>query len=171
MKNAAVNNLRYTGTVTLSQYINNKKIPIKQIKNSGGNSLFNFLSNCLMGDFDTAYYERPTKIMLLYTTAKGEDPSKISVEPVSGFIHFLTQPERIYSDTSMASSTVCYSFVIPMDLIESTNFNSIGLYADMATELDAENYAALCDVGDMSRMQSASSVLLVDWRLTITNNG
>ena len=170
MKNIAVNNLSYTGTVTLSQYSNNKKIPIKQIKNSGGNSLFNFLSNCLIGDIDTAYYERPTKIMLLYTE-EGDSASDMIVKPVSGFIHFLTQPERVYTDTSMASSTVCYSFVIPMDIIESTNFNSIGLYADMATELDAANFAALCKVDNISRMQLSSSVLLVDWRLTITNNG
>lgn len=170
MKNSAINNLSYTGIVTLSQYSNGKKIPIKKIKNSGGNSLFNFLSNCLLGDFETAKFELPTKIMLL-RTEYGETPSQDVITPVSGFIYFLTRPERLYTDTGLASSTVCYSFVIPIDTIENINFNSIGLYPDEATELDAANFAAFCKIDGLSGLQSTSSVLVVDWRLTITNNG
>jgi hypothetical protein len=79
-------------------------------------------------------------------------------------------PERVYSDSNLASSTVCYSFVIPMSMIENTEFNSIGLYPDMANENDTDNYAAFCKIDSMSALQSTSALLLVDWRLIITNN-
>lgn len=170
MKNSALNNLSYTGIVTLSRYKDGKKIPIRKIKNSGGNSLFNFLSNCLLGDFETAKFELPTKIMLLHAD-HDNNGLLTDITSVSGFIYFLTRPERLYTDTGMASSTVCYSFVIPMDIVENTNFNSIGLYSDMATELDVDSFAAICEIDGVSGMQDASSVLVVDWRLTITNNG
>lgn len=169
MKNSAINNLTYTGIVTLSQYYGNKKVPIKQIKNSGGSSLFSFLSNCLIGDFTTAKFEMPTKIMLL-RAEHGETPADTYYESASAFIYFLTKPEKINTEVNN-SSTVCYSFVIPMDIITNTSFNSIGLYADMATELDAANFAAVCEIDDTSGMRSTSSALVIDWKLTIINNG
>lgn len=170
MKNSAINNLGYTGVVTLSRYVDGKKTPIKRIKNSGGNSLFNFLSNCLLGDFETAKFELPAKIMLLRTEFS-DDGLESTTTSASGFIYFLTKPERLYTDTGMASSTICYSFVIPMDIIENTEFNGIGLYPEMATELDVNSFAAICQVDGVSGMRDTSSVLVVDWRLTITNNG
>ena len=45
MTNTAVNTLTYTGIVTLSQYIENKKVKIGQTHNKGGAPLFKFLSN------------------------------------------------------------------------------------------------------------------------------
>lgn len=170
MKNTAINNLGYTGIVTISRYSGNKKIPLKQINNSGGNSLFNFLSNCLLGDWETAQFEIPSKIMLLYAE-QDDDSSDFTVTPASGFIYFLTRPERIFTDSDMSSSTVCYSFIIPADIVKNAKFNCIGLYPEMATELEAENFAAICLIDDLAGMQSDSAVLVVDWKLTITNNG
>lgn len=169
MKSAAINTLSYTGIVTLSQYRGNKKIPIKQFKNSGGNSLFNFLANCFLGDFNTASAELPTKIMLL-KTERDKDGNYGSIESVSGFYSLFTKPERLFTDSGVCSSTICYSFVIPADIIENTTFNSIGLYANMAAESDKENFAAICELGNISETWSSSSVLVIDWRLTITNN-
>ena len=65
MKNIATNTLGYTGIVTLSQYINSKKIKIAQVHNEGSYPLFNFLSDCLLGDFSIAALALPNKIMLL----------------------------------------------------------------------------------------------------------
>ena len=65
MKNTAINTLNYTGIVSLSQCIGNRKIKIAQMHNTGGASLFNFLANCLIGNFTTAKINYPTKIKLI----------------------------------------------------------------------------------------------------------
>lgn len=170
MKGFATNSLGYTGTVTLSQYNGNKKTQIAQFKNNGGNSLFNFLANCLMGDFETAAQERPTKIMLLHKETE-ETSNSVTYESRSGFIYFLTNPERLFTDTALLSSTICYSFIIPMELIKNQDFNCIGLYSNAAKgTTDLEDFVAVCNLDGIAGMQSTSSILIVDWKLTITNN-
>ena len=52
MKNTAINHINYTGIVTLSQYINGKKFLITQKHNAGAHMLFDFLADCLVGNFD-----------------------------------------------------------------------------------------------------------------------
>lgn len=170
MKNSVINNLGYTGIVTLSLYNDSKKIPVAQVHNSGYSSLFNFLANCLMGDFDTANFELPTKIKLLYSEIDPATNQRI-VESASGFIYFLNRPERLALANSQNSSAVCYSFVVPRDIIENAKFNSIGLYPNMASELDIDSYSAICDLGNNLNGLASSAVLVVDWKLIITNNG
>lgn len=169
MKNSAINSLGYTGIVTLSQYSNNKKIVLKQVHNSGSNPLFNFFANCLLGDFETAKLELPTKIKLLYAEKDDNTDEITKLESASGFIYLLNKPERLYTESYIASSSICYSFIIPRDIVERSNFNSIGLYPDAAAEEDVDNHAAICMVDGVSGM-STSAVLVVDWELIITNN-
>lgn len=169
MKNIATNTLGYTGTVTLSQYIGSKKFKIAQVHNAGGNPLFNFLSDCLVGDFDVAKFSRPTKIRLLnYTQESDETTGKITkiFTPASDFIYLLTKPEKIYNTSK---GIVRYSFAISRDVLEGGNFNSIGLYSNSASELEPDNFAAFCEVNVSKTAIAASSVLVVDWELTISN--
>ena len=169
MKNTAINTLEYTGVVTLSQYINSKKVKITQVNNEGGNPLFNFLSDCLIGDFDTAKASLPTKIMLLKSYEiidTSNNTTSINVESRSGFIYLLSKPEKVYDNTK---GVVRYSFVLSRDIIESTDFNSIGLYTNSTTEVYPQNYAAFCKVSINSNDISSSSILIVDWELNISN--
>ena len=170
MKNVATNKLGYTGIVTLSQYNGHKKIKTEQVHNAGGNSLFNFLADCLMGDFEAARLELPVKIKLLKTDI---DPftNESTISSASGFIEYAVRPERLFTDIGSARSEICYSFIIPRDIIENASFNSIGLYPRMATdsESDVDSFAAYCMVEDQALL-SSSSVLVVDWKLVIENN-
>lgn len=161
MRNTAINTLGYTGTVTLSQYSGTKKVTLARIQNAGTSSLFNFLSDCLIGDFDVARLNRPTKIMLV-TLEEGQVAGS-----VSGFIHLRSTPEKVYSPSA---GIVKYSFIIPKDYLASTNkFNGICLYTDAIKESEFTNYAARCQV-DLSNITiSESSVLVVDWELSISN--
>lgn len=169
MKNKAINRLNYTGIVTLSQYRGNKKIKIAQVHNTGGNPLFRFLADCLIGDYTIAKATRPTKIMLLKQT---EDKENKSYTKESGFIYLLTKPTKIEEDLQIR---VRYSFMIPQAQIESLNDYTdlgIGLYTDDAvgiTEDDIKNYAAFCKV-DLSGKNFTGAALLVDWDLIISNN-
>lgn len=175
MKSTALNSLKYTGIVTLSRYTNKKKTPLATLHNEGGYSLFSFLSDCLVGEFDTARLARPTKVMLLNTVYTAEDNDSGQVKKISsasGFIYLMTQPEKVYTDSMANSSTVCYSFIIPRDTIEAAEFNSIGLYADSATLSDVENFAAFCRFPGELKTEistSNSALLAVDWELNISN--
>ncbi len=177
MKNTAINTLGYTGIVTLSQYIGSQKIELARKHNSGGGPLFDFLADCLIGDFSRAKILRPTKIMLVKRT-KNLTPrgtsSDYSYTSMSGFIYLLTKPEKIYNPTQ---SKVRYSFIIPKDQLENmTDFEGlhIGLYTNAVTTSESEdlkNYAALCELqsADLSNSIRIGASLVVDWELIISN--
>lgn len=174
MKNTAKNTLTYTGEVTLSQYIGTKKVKVAQVHNTGRASLFEFLSDCLVGDVEIAKAKRPTKIRMLQREADYTTPGAYTYTAVSGFIYLLTAPEKSNSRPDQCS--VRYSFLIPKDFLGAvTNFNTLGLglYTDSATDLnlDIENFAAFCLIGSSSSNVSISTnaSLAVDWELTIEN--
>jgi hypothetical protein len=169
MKNTAINTLKYTGIVTISQYIGSKKIKLAQTHNAGGNSLFNFLADCLVGDFSIATLNRPTKIRLLNHSTTIDLATNKTVEtytPVSDFLYLYTKPEKVYD---ISKGIVRYSFAISRDTLESGDFNSIGLYNDSATGSDTENFAAFCEIEIPRTEILASSLLVVDWELIISN--
>lgn len=156
------NNIDYKGIVTLSQKIGGKKVKLAKIHNAGGRALFDFLADCLMGDFDSAKINRPSKITLLYR----DSDNNLTKADNTPFIYITTKPERVL--TNLDEGVVRYSFTISQDIFFGTTFNAIGLYTDSETNI--ENYAAYCqidsaDLGDIS----VSSVLLLDWELHISN--
>lgn len=167
MKNLATNSLRYTGIVTISRYNGSKKIKLVEKQNSGKYALFNFFSDCLLGDFSIAKFNWPSKIMLLEYIDNNSQGGQPHYESRSGFIYLLNKPEKVYSPSK---SSVRFSFLVPRDLLEGTTFNSIGLYADSASTLEYENFAALVtDVRLSSQSLATSSALLIDWELNISN--
>ena len=163
IKSTTINTIGYTGIVTLSQYTRGKLHPIKQIHNEGGKPLFDFLADCLVGDFSVAKQDLPNKILLL----NKDDAGHITKARDTGFIYFLSKPERVYNESE---GVVRYSFTIPQDIISGTNFNAVGLYTGTAMETDIDDYAAYCFIGsDIVNEISKSSVLVLDWELHISN--
>ena len=167
MKNTAINSLGYTGIVTISQYIGSKKVKIAQIHNEGRKSLFNFIADCLAGDFDSASIDRPYKIMLLKAT-KDIGSDELILEKRSDFISLVSNPEKIYSPNS---GIVRYSFIVTKDKLDTTDFNCIGLYAKstIVSESDINNFAAICEVDTGEYQLSISSALVIDWELHVSN--
>lgn len=165
IKSVAKNNIGYTGVVKLSQYTGNKKFIIAEIHNEGGKPLFDFLSDCLTGNFTVASANVPNKILLLNIDEETY-PAEIKAADDADFIYLLTMPEKVYSEEE---GIVRYSFIIPQEYFTSSKrFNAIGLYADSAEY--AEDYAAYCKVDTSTWSVSISSVLVLDWELHIANN-
>lgn len=167
MKSLAINTLGYTGVVTLSRYRNNKKRELIKVHNAGKSPLFDFLADCLVGDYEAAAQSRLTQIKLLKVTP-GEGETE-NIDSASGFISLMTTPEKI---NRTDAGGVRYSFIITRDMVLDTNFNRIGLYTKTATDLTLDEYAAFCDIPDSSGTSgslSASSALLIDWELIISN--
>ena len=157
------NTVGYTGIVTLSQYTGTKKRVLASTHNEGGKALFDYLADCLAGNFDTANINRPTKIMLLNIT---EDAQPVNKALNTSFIYLLTNPEKVYSETE---GVVRYSFTVPHDMLIGTSFNAIGLYPASATESDLADYAAICNIEVNTNSLSLSSVLVLDWELHMSN--
>lgn len=172
MKNTAINTLKYTGVVTLSQCIGSKKLQIAKIHNKGGQPLFDFFSDCLLGDFDIASKNRPAKIMLLkksIDTDTSSGTSTIKYTSASGFIYLLSKPEKVYE---AGAGKVRYSFIVSRAQLESTTFDSIGLYTSAVDSSAAGEFAAIAEVSDAAatlQLASTDSSLLVDWELIISN--
>lgn len=165
MNNTAVNNLTYTGIVTISQYIDDKKIQLAKVNNTGGIALFKFFANCLMWNIVDAKNDLPARIKLINKDVSGEYNS------ASGFI-FKRTVEKIVDN--LGECRVRYSFMIPRDLLEnipSISTLSLGLYS--AYETDLSNYLAFCELGDagldLTRSELTHASLLVDWELVISN--
>ena len=165
MKNSAINTLKYTGTVTLSQCIGSKKIKLAQINNAGGQPLFNFFADCLLSDFEIAKMNCPSKIKLL-AEKPGDSEGQTKYESKSGFINWTSKPEKVY--TGSVISTVRYSFIVPRALLSGNTFSHIGLYADSAKHGDENNYAAIVFTDSLTDI-STSSALIIDWELNISN--
>ena len=169
MKNKAINTLKYTGIVTLSQYIGSKKVKIAQVQNTGGNPLFDFLSSCLIGDFTLAKVTRPTKIRLIRRSKDASSDTYSYKDAASfGFINLFTKPEKVYSGTK---SVVRYSFSISrdqLDLIDNFEELGIGLYHSGAQDTEIANYSAFCEI-NLTKGSLVNSSLVVDWELAISN--
>ena len=165
MSNTATNNLTYTGIVTISQYINDKKIQIAKVQNTGGIALFNFFANCLIWNTADAKNDLPARIKLINKSSSGEYSS------ASGFI-FKRNVEKIVDN--LGECRVRFTFMVPRDLLEdipNISTLSLGLYS--AYENDLSNYIAICELGDagldLTRAELTHASLLVDWELVIAN--
>lgn len=176
MKNTAINTIKYTGIVTLSQYIGSKKVKVAKTHNEGGNSLFNFFADCLVGDFDIARPLRPTKIALIVRTGRKDAYDNYVYEfqkNSSRFFGIITKPEKVIGKTE---SHVKYSFVIPKEIIENlTDFTDLylGLYhsgvkVDDDGKAELGEYAALCKL-DLAKNSIINAALAVDWELIVSN--
>jgi hypothetical protein len=164
IKGVITDTIGYTGVVTLSTRVRGKEVKLATIHNNGGWPLFDFLADCLVGNFDTAKIARPNRILLLNI----DDSNSITKANDTGFIPLASVPEKVYND---AEGIVKYRFTIPQDYFVGTNFNAVGLYTGTATDADVENYAAFCYIGDKLSISDLkiSSVLLLDWELHISN--
>jgi hypothetical protein len=164
IKGAITDTVNYTGAVTLSKCVRGKEIKLATIHNNGGRPLFDFLADCLVGNFDEAKITRPNRILLL----NKDSEDYLTKATDTGFISMTSAPEKVYS---ASEGIVKYSFTIPQEYIAGTNFNAIGLYTGAATDADIENYAAFCYLGDKINVQElkTSSVVLLDWELHISN--
>jgi hypothetical protein len=169
MKNNVINTLKYTGIVTLSQYIGKNKIKIAQTHNEGGESLFNFLIDCLIGDFDIASNNRPNKVMLLQKSDENNSNSQYrQADWGVGFIGLLTKPEKVYSVDNVK---VRYSFVIPKELVNNiTDYNNLylGLYTANTSMLNPNDFAAICELKGLGNAGITAAVI-VDWELMFSN--
>lgn len=169
----------YEGKVTLTLKNNGRTLKSQTYKNNGTVELFNFLGNCLINKFTEAEKLLPNQILLLYNSKSPTHAYAKSVTPQSEFIG-LAQTPSIVDDPETESVKVTYNFEVANQLIEG-EFNQIALYGAGKTNpgLEVAEFSAYYfltdDSGAFMTMSpkkdgwSATTVLLIDWELSISN--
>ena len=174
----------YEGKVTLTLKNNNRILKSKTYSNKGMAPLFNFLGHCLADAFEDVKKLVPSYIMLLYNTDADDSTDPTLANPTH--VVQRTQPKHrvlaptIINDSSTAEVKVTYSFEVPKAAIGGTGngdrkFNQVALYGAGITdikEFSAYHYLKnehdefdTIDVKDWSE----TTVLLIEWELTISN--
>jgi hypothetical protein len=166
--------LGYEGKVTLTLKSGGRVLKSRTYKNNGTAQLFRFLGYCLIGACEDSEAKKllPTKILLLANDSG--DPA--TADPTS-----VTQQSdwQTYAQTPTISSTpshvsVTYNFEIPRNAIFGS-FNQVALYGVGINHLaDFSAYYFLTDaLGAFEEQKalewSATTVLLIDWELTLSN--
>jgi hypothetical protein len=168
--------LGYEGKVTLTLKRDNRVLTHKTYKNNGTAQLFQFLGYCLLDSYEEAKRLLPTKILLLRNL--GEDANSTSPTNVVQCTTWqgLAQTPIIKSESDKAQVSVTYSFEIPREAI-SGKFNQVALYGASKTYNDIDEFSAyyfLTDnvgrfVTEDPAEWSATTVLLIEWELTLSN--
>ena len=187
----------YSGKVTVTVVDDRKVVSRKVGHNAGGQPLFQFLAQCLCGNYENTKPLQPLKIRLFYnkatdTTAAttninnwvGSD-SNTSIEEASNFI-FVNAPSATeeIKITDKQGNLVAKNgykailhFRVPFSFVTRDEINQICLYAQ--DESDPKRYSAyylFTDSTDAEKLapikvnnQQASYNLIIEWELNIAN--
>ena len=187
----------YSGKVIVTVVDDRKVVSRKVGHNAGGQPLFQFLAQCLCGNYENTKPLQPLKIRLFYnkatdTTAAttninnwvGSD-SNTSIEEASNFI-FVNAPSATeeIKITDKQGNLVAKNgykailhFRVPFSFVTRTEINQICLYAQ--NENDPKKYSAyylFTDSTDVEKLapikvnnQQASYNLIIEWELSISN--
>ena len=166
----------YTGKVTVSVYDNDRLIKTTTSHNKGMSTLFNFIGNCLKGDFKSARESRPCKLVLL----KADESEKTKTNPIEK-PKFWTEAYAIsaptvYDTAAMAipngdSSKVTYHFRIPsLNLVAGATVKKLLLLPIKYTAL-TEACAYYCLDNEITLPQRSGNItIIVDWTLIFSNS-
>ena len=187
----------YSGKVTVTVVDDRKVVSRKVGHNAGGQPLFQFLAQCLCGNYENTKPLQPLKIKLFYnkatdTTAAttninnwvGSD-SNTSIEEASNFI-FVNAPSATeeIKITDKQGNLVAKNgykailhFRVPFSFVTRDEINQICLYAQ--NESDPKIYSAYYLFTDSTKAeklapievnnQQASYSLIIEWELSIAN--
>lgn len=154
----------YSGNVIIKKIRNGKVISVKESHNSGYNSLFKFLLNCLAGDYIEA--SRPQVVMPCRLTN-----GKLCY--VGNVPNWLNQKPKILAGAN-DSWYIEYTFLINYNSEFARGVDHLVLYSEsdlpeVITNGDeiGGNYSMLVKLGDT--VTSTGEDLLIIWQLQIQN--
>ena len=182
----------YSGKVTVTVVDDRKVVSRKVGHNAGGQPLFQFLAQCLCGNYENTKPLQPLKIRLFYNKATDttaattninnwvSSDSNTSIEEASNFI-FVNGPSATEEIEDKKGNKNGYKaimhFRVPFSFVTRTEINQICLYAQ--NENDPKIYSAyylFTDSKNKEKLapikvnnQQASYNLIIEWELSISN--
>jgi hypothetical protein len=168
--------LGYEGKVTLTLKSDNRVLKSKTYKNNGTAHLFKFLGYCLVGSYQEVKHLVPARILLLdNNSASPETADAKNIVQRSAWTDYAQLP-TIISESSPSQVRITYSFEVPRAAITGS-FNQVALYGCGISDMrDFSAYYYLTDSSggfDSLNIEewSMTTVLLIEWELTISNKG
>ena len=188
----------YSGKVIVTVVDDRKVVSRKIGHNAGGQPLFQFLAQCLCGNYENTKPLQPLKIKLFYNNAKDKtaaitniqnwvksEGDFTSVASASNFIFVNgpSTPEEIKitdENGNLVAKNGCKAilhFRVPFAFVTQNEVNQICLYAQ--SENDDKKYSAYYLFKDSANEkklapievnnQQASYNLIIEWELSIAN--
>lgn len=182
----------YSGKVTVTVVDDRKVVSRKVGHNAGGQPLFQFLAQCLCGNYENTKPLQPLKIRLFYNditnvTGATDDVTKAitninnwvdddNIKEASNFIFANVAGTTEEIKTKNGYKAILH-FRVPFSFVTRDEINQICLYAQ--DESDPKRYSAYYlfkDSKDEKKLapikvnnQQASYNLIIEWELSISN--
>lgn len=185
----------YSGKVKVTVVDDRKVVSRKVGHNAGGQPLFQFLAQCLCGNYENTKASQPLKIKLFYNKTETEtvdeatkniqdwvksegDFTNITSASNFIFVNAPSVPEEIEDEEGNKNGyKAILHFRVPFSFVTHDEINQICLYAQ--NENDDKKYSAYYlfkDSEDEKKLapievnnQQASYSLIIEWELSIAN--
>ena len=168
-KHTKINNgINYRGEVSISVMDGKRKL-CAVTHNNGRKGLFNFLSNCLLGNFIAAKSSYPSKIACFGTVA-GTDAMPVRL---SSFIRY--DSSRWETKETSTGSSIYFHFRIPYSVLKPGTISKLRLYTNEASGEDVEeDICAEINLEDTKYITvpdttDGNFTIIVDWKITLTD--
>ena len=166
-KHTKINNgINYHGEVSISVMDGKRKL-CAVTHNNGKKGLFNFLSNCLLGNFMAAKSSYPSKIACFETVA---DTDTVPVR-LSSFIRYDSSRWEV-KETSTESS-IYFHFRIPYVALKPGTISILRLYTnEISGENTEESICAEINLKEPITVPDTTDgnfAIIVDWKMTLTD--
>ena len=187
----------YSGKVTVTVVDDRKVVSRKVGHNAGGQPLFQFLAQCLCGNYENTKPLQPLKIKLFYNNATNENDAITNIQnwvkSEGDFTSIVSASNFIFVNVAGATEEIkdeegnkngykaILHFRVPFSFVTHDEINQICLYAQ--NESNDKNYSAYylftADKVDSTgtkklapikvNNQQASYNLIIEWELSISN--
>ena len=187
----------YSGKVKVT-VVDDRKVVSRNVgHNAGGQPLFQFLAQCLCGNYENTKPLQPLKIKLFYNNATNEKDAITNIQnwvkPEGNFTSVVSASNFIFVNAPGATEEIAdeegnkngykaiLHFRVPFSFVTHTEINQICLYAQ--NESDDKNYSAYylfttdkVDSAGTKKLapikvnnQQTSYNLIIEWELSISN--
>ncbi len=168
-KHTRINNgINYRGEVSISVMDGKRKLR-SFTHNNGKKGLFNFLTNCLLGNFTVAKSLYPSKIACF-----GTPTGSSMIARLSSFVRYDTSRWEVKNESESGSS-IYFHFRIPYVALKTGVISMLRLYVnEISGEEVAENICAeiTLDENDYITVPDTADgnfTIIVDWKMTLTD--
>lgn len=167
-KHTKINNgINYRGEVSILVMDGKRKL-CAVTHNNGRKGLFNFLSNCLLGNFIAAKSSYPSKIAC-FGTVTDTDTKPVRL---SSFIRY--DSSRWETKETSTGSSIYFHFRIPYSALKHGTISKLRLYTNEVSGEDVEeDICAEIDLKDSSitvpDTTDGNFTIIVDWKMTLTD--
>lgn len=167
-KHTKINNgINYCGEVSVTIMDGKRKL-CTITHNNGKKGLFNFLSNCLLGNFTAARSSYPSKIACF---GKVTEASTTLVR-LSSFVRY--DSSRWEAKETSTGSSVYFHFRIPYMALKHGTISTLRLYTNEGYGDVEENICAEINLKDTEYITvpdttDGNFTIIVDWKMTLTD--